>query len=286
MKAIITFIFLINFLSSYSQTNDIIVPFYDNGKWGYLNKNKEIVVFPKYEEVYPSFSNRLRIKLNGKYGYIDQKGKLVIKPKFIEAEDFKYGIAKVSLRHKSFNINTEGKRNKIGVAVCGTHYNCSFPKLSDDIEIIEEDGKLGIVHDKIVKESVQAVYLSDTISPIFDSIVPISHQLMYLVKDSLIAFSNQAIYITGSEFILKNLNFDYEQVVLYSCLLCNKGIHQLIGVKKNGLWGYMRIYIDPQKCIEPKYLQINSLADGFALVDYAEAKFGYIDSDGNEYFIR
>lgn len=138
----------------------------------------------------------------------------------------------------------------------------------------------------MVRETNQVKYLPDTISPMFDSIVPISHQLMYFVKDSLIAFSHKGSYLAGAEYIMENLKFEYEQVQLFNCSLCNVGKNEFIGVKKEGLWGYMRIYIDPEEHIEPKYLSINSLAEGFALVEYEIEKFGYIDFNGNEYFIR
>jgi len=42
----------------------------------------------------------------------------------------------------------------------------------------------------------------------------------------------------------------------------------------------------PLDHITPKYLNISSLAKGYALVEYDHGKFGYIDSYGNEYFIR
>ena len=138
----------------------------------------------------------------------------------------------------------------------------------------------------MVRETNQVKYLPDTISPMFDSIVPISHQLMYFVKDSLIAFSHKGSYLAGAEYIMENLKFEYEQVQLFNCSLCNVGKNEFIGVKKEGLWGYMRIYIDPEEHIEPKYLSINTLAERFALVEYEIEKFEYIDINGNEYFIE
>ena len=286
MNRILAILFLTNCLNLFSQSNEIIVPFFNNGKWGFMNEKKDIIVCPVYEEAFPSYSNRLRIKMGGKYGYIDQNGKVVVKPKFIEADNFEHGIAKVNLKGTSYYINSKGKKNKVQIPLCGTHKNCFHPKLNDRIKVVEKDGKLGIVHDRMTREDGLSAYLPDTIPPMFDSIVAVSHQLMYLVKDSLIAFSHEGSYYAGADYIVDNLNFEYEQIELFNCRICREGKNEFIGIKKNGLWGYMRVSIKLMKHIMPKYLRIESLASGFALVEYEAGKFGYIDRNGNEYFIR
>jgi len=264
-----------------------IIPFEEDGLWGYMNHKKEVVIEPKYEEAYPSTSDRYRIKTKGKYGHIDRNGKMVIKAKYDEASDFIYSVAKVTRKNKSENIKRDGKRNDRSIELCGTH-DCAQPRMSDEIEIIERDRKLGMVHDKIFRdENNCAYYQPDTIHPIFDSIVPISHQLMYLIKDSLISFSHEANYLGGLDYVLDNTKFEFEEIELFDCFLCGEGIDELIGVKKNGLWGYAKLnYYIPEIFIEPKYLSIESLADGFAFVEFEKEKFGYIDQQGNEYFIR
>lgn len=275
------------YLCSLSQSNELIVPFHSNGKWGYMNKKKEIVVFPKYEEAYPSYSNRYRIKLNGKYGYLNSQGELVIRPKFDRANDFKYGLASVFRNEKNYSIKPNGRKNKVGIAVCETHGSCVTPILNRNVKIIKDNGKFGFIHDKYSKNELKSKnYLPDTLQPIFDSIIPITHQLMYLVKDSLISFSHEGSYFGGVECITRELNFQYEDIKLFDCALCKEGKSKIIGVKKNGLWGYMKIELDIVSHIEFKYLNIKSLSSGFALVEYSNNKFGYIDANGNEYFNR
>ena len=268
-------IILIN-VSLYSQSTEMIVPFYNNGKWGFMNKNKDIIVCPKYEEAYPSITDRYRVKIKGKYGYINRVGKLVIKSKYDEAEDFRYGIAEVKRKGKSKTIDEEGKNYKVTFGRCGNH-SCARPRLSRSLKIIEANNKLGIVHKKIT---------SDTIYPVFDSIGIISSQLLYLVKDSLISFSHEGSYWSGVDYVIDNLNFEYEDIKLFDCNFCSSGKDEIVGVKKSGLWGYKNIHSINKIFVIPKYLEIDSLADGFALVEYEDAKFGYIDDKGNEYFIR
>lgn len=286
MKKICTLLIVCISSTVFCQSDELIVPFFNNGKWGFMNKAKEIIVCPKYEEAYPSFSNRLRIKINGKYGYIDQTGKITIKPKYEVAEDFKHGIAKVEHKGKVTYINYDGKKNKQSIALCGTHKNCHHPKLSSKIKIIEEDQKLGIIHDRIIRTNNKTSYTPDTIQPMFDAIFPITHQLMGLKMDSLIAFSHEGSYLTGKDYILENLDFVYQAIKQFDCDLCSDGKNEYIGIKKDNLWGFMRIYIEPIEHIIPKYFSINSLVEGFALVEFEIGKFGYIDSKGTEYFIR
>ncbi len=286
LKILYTLLFFTINISLYAQSAEVIAPFYNNGKWGFMDKDKNIIVCPKYEEAYPSTYDRYRVKLKGKYGFIDNLGKLVIKAKYDEAEDFQYGIAKVKRRNKTEYIKKDGKRNKVSLSRCGNH-SCMQPRLYSKIEVIEGNEKFGIVHDMyLLKENGLASYQSDTIPPIFDSIVPITHQLMYLAKDSLNAFLRVGNYWSGADNVCQNLKFDYEDIKLFDCNFCKDGFVDLIGIKKNGLWGYMKVYFAAEDYIEPKYLSINSLAKGFALVEYERGKLGYIDSSGNEYFIR
>jgi len=266
---------------------DMIVPFYNNGKWGFMDKDKNIIVCPKFEEAYPSTSDRYRIKIKGKYGFIDRSGKLVIKAKYDEADDFRYGIAKVNRKGKTEYIKSNGKRNKQNIALCGNHSSCTIPRLFDKIEILEKDRTYGIVVNDLKKGSIEnELFMPDTIAPVFDTIVPISYRLMYLKKDSLFAFLRVSNYWGGSEKVFNNIKFEYQDIKLFSCDFCNEGIDKFIGFKKNGLWGYKKLYIVPENFIEPKYHSIESLADGFALVEFEVDKFGYIDQQGNEYFIR
>ena len=275
-------IFILINTSLRSQNTEMIVPFYNNGKWGFMNKNKDIIVCPKYEEAYPSTSDRYRVKTKGKYGFIDDSGNMVIKAKYDEAEDFEYGIAEVKRRGKTKHIRKDGNINKTLFGRCGNH-PCVRPRINSSLEIIKQDGKYGIVNKKLESTLRKKI---DTIPAIFDSIVPVTHQLLYLVKDSLASFLHQGSFWSGADRVMQKLNFEFEDIRLFNCNLCSAGFSEVVGIKKNGFWGYRKIYDRDEKHIEPKYLSIHSLAKGFALVEYEKEKFGYIDYLGNEYFIR
>ena len=280
---------LILFLSVKLIAQEKIVPFYNNGKWGLMNSKKEIIVCPKFEEAYPPYgSNLCRVKIKGKYGFLNFEGKYAIKPKYDSANDFEYGISKVTRRGKSFAIRPNGKKHEGIIGICGTH-PCMIPSLRKSVNIYEVDSKIGFTHKRINKiHSSTNETKVDSIPAVFDEIVPVTHQLMYLVKDSMIAFLHEGSIMMDSKYVMENLSFVYEDLELFSCYMCKEGYLELIGFKRNGFWGFGNYNIGNEltEKIEAKYLQIESLAKGYAIVEYEMGKFGYIDYQGNEYFIR
>ena len=83
---------------------------YDNGKWGFIDKEGKEVIPIKYDWV-ENFSEGLApVKLlNGKWGYIDKEGKVVIPIKYDDAWPFREGLALVKLNGKWSYIDKEGK---------------------------------------------------------------------------------------------------------------------------------------------------------------------------------
>mgnify|MGYP006334487577 CR=1 FL=1 len=59
-----------------------------NGKWGFVNKEGEMVIDPVYDDA-RSFSNGLAaVMIDGAWGFIDKNGELVINAIFCDAKDF------------------------------------------------------------------------------------------------------------------------------------------------------------------------------------------------------
>lgn len=270
-----------------AQSQEIIVPFVEDGKWGFMNVHKEVVVAPFYDEAFPPQNGLARVRTGDKYGFVNMAGELAIKPRYSAAEDFNRGLAKVERRGDSYYIKTDGKKNKHTIGFCGNHSCLAFPEISDKIEILEVDGKLGIVHDRSFRDDAGRLqHLPDTIAPRFDAIVPISHQLMYFMEGDSTSFADQGYFRGGADYILSKLDFRYEGIQLFPCRWCRRGHDNYIGFQENGLWGYKRVYHYPTDHIPAQYFSISSLANGFALVEFAPGQFGYIDEKGNEYFLR
>ena len=80
----------------FQETNTVLLPVLKDGKWGYINKQGEMVIEPKYDGAF-FFQDRIaQVKLNGKWGYINQAGKLVIKPRHSTPWFFYDGAFRVS----------------------------------------------------------------------------------------------------------------------------------------------------------------------------------------------
>lgn len=274
--------------STIISAQEVILPFYNNGKWGFMNKRKEIIVCPKYEEAYPPIygSNLSRVKMKGKYGFIDHNGKLVIPAKYDAATDFNYGLSTVIKKGKQYNIQTNGKKFKGINYICVTH-SCLSPSYYDYDNIYSVNSKQGLVYSyKNESDALNQNTILDSIPAIFDTIVPISNELVYFVKDSLVAILNKSDLVTSAKQVLSNLIFKYEDIEFFPCNICIDGKSETFGVKMNGKWGYLRHWQISDQMIKPRYLSISSLATGYTKVEYEKNMFGYIDLNGNEYFIR
>ncbi len=95
-----------------------LTPVSVQGKWGYADKNGDMVIEPIYENAFPFADEVNGLALVGStvkaeeleiisYGYIDEKGEYKISPDFSDAESFSLsGYAKIN---DSNYINTSGK---------------------------------------------------------------------------------------------------------------------------------------------------------------------------------
>jgi len=96
------------------------------GKVGFVNREGEIVIQPKYECQWPFneglaiFCENGRIEKMGEYdvwkdakwGAINKKGEVVIKAIYDNQFEFENGIAEVQEGDKTFKINTKGEKIK------------------------------------------------------------------------------------------------------------------------------------------------------------------------------
>ena len=66
------------------------------GKWGYVNKEGQVVIKPQFDDIWDFSGGLARVRVDGKYGYINREGQYVIKPQFDGAgTGFSEGLAPV-----------------------------------------------------------------------------------------------------------------------------------------------------------------------------------------------
>lgn len=285
-------ILIILITSSFGKLNaqrieQMLIPVEKEGKWAYVDYNDSLVVEPIFEEAYPTYNLRGRIKLNGKYGFVNEKGEIVIKAKYDLAEDFKFGIARVSKNGKEKHIKPDGKENKQSIALCGGSFKqCILPRNFVGIDTFKNHNKYYVTISKFIRENGKLVYYPDTLQTAFEKVSTLGRQYVILENQGKKAlFFDQRGY-PSSEYVDTTLNFKYDDFKFFACQENKPEPHEIFGFRVNDKWGYIRLFYKPEEIIEAKYLGINSMERGIALVEYEKGKFGYVDQNGKEYFKR
>jgi hypothetical protein len=79
------------------------------GRWGFIDRNDNLVIPCNYEAVWTFSEGLAPVKLNGKWGFIDKNDVMVISSKYDEAGIFSEGLARVKLNGKYDYIDKTGK---------------------------------------------------------------------------------------------------------------------------------------------------------------------------------
>jgi hypothetical protein len=80
-----------------------------NGKWGYIDKNDNVVIPCKYDAIGMFSEGLAQVELNNKTGFIDKTGNMAIPCKYDAVGKFSEGLAKVELNGKRSYIDKNGR---------------------------------------------------------------------------------------------------------------------------------------------------------------------------------
>lgn len=98
-----------------------LLPTFINGKWGFSNSKKELVIAPKYDFVYAFNNNTAKVKRNGKWGIIDPDGTEIIPLEFDAiTADYLYNKQPIYLVEKN---NKKGIIDLLGKEIVPTLYD-------------------------------------------------------------------------------------------------------------------------------------------------------------------
>lgn len=96
--------------------SDGVAPVRVDKKWGYIDHEGNVVIPIKYEIGHMFSEGLASVKLDGKWGYIDNKGQFVISPTFDSAMPFCGGVASVeTLSKRGDDCHGELREGKHGV---------------------------------------------------------------------------------------------------------------------------------------------------------------------------
>ena len=79
-----------------------------NGQWGYVGRNGQMAIEPKFDLVWPFSGGRGRVMLKGNYGFVNPSGEIQIGSNIARAWDFSEGLAMVMVGDKVGYIDTLG----------------------------------------------------------------------------------------------------------------------------------------------------------------------------------
>lgn len=106
--------------------------------YGFVNKNGEIAIEPKYENVGDFYNGLALVKINSNFGYINKLGEIAIEPKYYSATKFKEGLAAVrDTESKTKYINTKGE---VVLEIDSYYIGYNF---SDGLAMFNQKGKKG-----------------------------------------------------------------------------------------------------------------------------------------------
>ncbi len=258
----------------------------EDGKWGYVNKDAEYVINPKFSSASKFYSKVAAVSVSGAYGFIGEDGEYTVAPQYDMALDF-------SEDDELAAIKTDGKWgyiNKDGTAVIEPRFEKAFT-FKNGRAIVKLYGAYGVIDTK-------GEFLSE---PVFDepfsfekdgsATVKIGSRYGYIDGDGnykiVPRFTDMGSFGEGSltyaqradgkyGFIDKDGNFviepQFEKALGFS--------NGLAPVKVDGLWGYINEKGD--MVFDPRFSYASSFySDGYAVAEDALGKTVVIDATGN-----
>lgn len=93
--------------------SDDLSAYYENGKWGFINKAGAVVISPDYEEVQDFVNGLSIVKKGGKWGVINKNGKSVHECEYESISGFDSGVAYAEKNNNSFYLYSTGKSTQL-----------------------------------------------------------------------------------------------------------------------------------------------------------------------------
>lgn len=145
-----TFVWLHRLHSEYGPDRSGLYEIERNGKFGFMDRNGNIVIDPTFDRADPFSEGRAAVGVGDKVGYIDVHGKIVITPQFFAAGGFRFGRAVVKVccggSFESREIDRYGIIDSKGMYVSPPTFRALGPYFANGlIPAKTEEGTIGLV---------------------------------------------------------------------------------------------------------------------------------------------
>lgn len=191
-------------------------PFQEDNKWGYADKENNMIIEPKYDFVrtFERDANVARYQLNNRWGYISKSGEEITPPEYEIIERFdSLNYARV---YKDSRI---GLIDRNGVTILPPLYDyIAHSEHSTSISICRLNNKLGIVvFDKLIYE------------PVFDNIKNIRTKtanypkISPTIQDYLceVKIGKQSYYADKNGYLYPTKDKNFDNKIYYKDILSN-----------------------------------------------------------------
>ncbi len=129
----------------YLFTEDGLARFCAHGLWGFVNKKGEEVIPPQYEEANNFSKGLAAVKIDGLYGFIDTTGKMVLEPQFEGVDNgFHFDRCIIDERGHKGLIDTKGNVivEPIYTSIVLTSNNYFIVSNTNEYGIIDREGAI------------------------------------------------------------------------------------------------------------------------------------------------
>ncbi len=236
-------------------TGSGLVPFRSNGRWGYADHARRLVLPLAYDEAGPFVNEVAWVRQGTLYGYIDGGGNHITPVYYTRASNFQQGRAHVELNGETFDINPSGQRLTTP----------PDPEPETDYlaqgDLVRRQGKVGF----------RFTIGSNTVVPSdYDEIQDLHHNGLLLVRQG-----TKWGVLNGKGKLTLPLEYDAIRATA-----ANAFAYPI--VEQASRFGYLD---NKGKLLtKVKYAFAEPFTEEVACVTTSAGKTGYIDSRGKEYF--
>lgn len=262
MKYQFTILILLSNFSIFAQE---LIPYRKGDKFGFANRQKEIVVEPQFDEVGIAGYGLNWVRVSDKYGYANQ-GKLITKIEFDKVGNFYFPTARVFKNDSSFCINLSGKKSPC-ISGCGNRPVIGSVKF----KTYQQNEKIGLLYNDFIQNKKDSFLLIiDSTEAIWDDLVENYLGLAAVSKDGKWGIINEK-----EELII---DYFYDEISLTP----SRQTFPFFITKKDNHYGF--IDYKGKIIADPIYTKVDYFQHGVAKVWTSEDFWFYIDMEGKEYF--
>lgn len=259
-KKLLLILFLACTVPAFAQEPDMnLIPYRQDGLWGYANPAKSIIIKPEFEEAEFFHEGFAVVKKGGKYGYINTVGKVVIPFKFFVAKPFRYGFFDKSGNSKPGDgaINSQktvlfagASLQASGYEICIDTKGVTMPKCPAISETSTPDISKGDITTTVTNYStIQKSDLFDKITGDYKIIAGADETYYIAVRNN-----NYGVFNNKFEVIVP---FEYKSIEKI-----NIGPMVYLKVEKDGLKGVLFGTGSPYLAVENSRLDLVKAKDG------------------------